>query len=1164
VAAWTVFRPVATLMIVVAVAVFGYISYEQLPVSLMPELSYPTLTIRTELQGAAPQEVEENVTERIEEIVRTVEGVVGLESTSRAGQSDVVLRFGWNTDMDYAMQKVRERVELIPLPDEAETPLLLRYDPALDPILRLGVSGDADLTELRRYADEEIQRSLEKVEGVAMIKVRGGEEEVVRVDLDPGRMAFLGVSAAEVAQRLAAENVNLAGGALADGDVTYLVRTLNAFEDVDEIRDLIVAYPDGVPVRLHQIGTVFRDVRDPEVITRMGSPGGVSDSVVVEVFKEADANLVEVSERVRHTVYGSEETLTNRARDLAQDRAARVTNRAKLTALGQTNIASGRPLPRSPIVVDRLPDDVEITVLGDQAIFIRNSIDEVRDTALWGGLFAVLVLILFLRNTWTTVIIAIAIPLSVVSAFGALRLAGVSLNVMSLGGIALGVGMLVDNSIVVLESIFRCREEGDASVEAALRGTREVAGAVVASTLTTIAVFFPIVFVEGVAGQIFGDLALSVVFALLASLAVAVFFVPMLASRRPVRLRSLDRDSAVEQLGLTSPLRSWMSAREDWSSWSGALRDSTGAGRTLRLLMTPVVAAFIVARTAALLALEVVFGRILLAIMALVVAVLAGAALGARRVLGVVFGAVFAGFDVVWNRVTGVYPRLLRRALDVTALVLAVALGAFGWSLYQFDALGTELLPQLHQGEFTVRVAMPVGTRLEETSEAIRRLEKDLVDIDGIERFSTTVGIEATEVQASDEGEHTARIAVRLGESDEPAELERSVMADVRRAAADLPGAATEIERPTLFTLQTPLEVQVFSDDLRLLRIASDAVESELRSLGTLADVRNNLGRGFPEVRVVFDRDRLAAYDLSARQVGEAIRDQVRGLEPTDIREVDETIDIVVRTAPEEIPDVDALENLIVRARTGDEPEIRLGGVANLELAVGPSEIRHVEGRRAAVIEADVPLVSLSQAAEAVDRRLGEAQLPGGVVASVAGQNVEMQRAIESLTFALMLAIFLVYIVLASKFESFRGPFVILLSIPLALVGVVAALSLLGIPVNVLVFIGLIMLAGIVVNNAIVLVDYINQLRDRGQSMTEAIVNASEIRLRPVLITTLTTVLGLTPMALGLGEGAELRQPMGITVIAGLVSATLLTLVVVPVLYRVLMASFRSQAEPAE
>ncbi len=1156
IAAWTVYRPIATLMIVVAIAVFGYISYRQIPVSLMPELSYPTLTVRTELAGAAPQEVEETVTRPIEEIVRTVEGVVGLESTSRAGQSDVVLRFAWETDMDYAMQKVRERVELIPLPDEAGSPMLLRYDPALDPFMRVGVSGDADLAELRQIAEEEVQLAVEKVEGVAMVRVRGGEEEVIRVDLDPGRMAFLGVSTADVAMRLTTENVNVAGGALAEGDITYLVRTLNAFETLEEIEDLIVAYPEGRAVRLHQIADVYRDVREPEVVTRIGGPDGVHDSVMIEIFKEADANLVEVSQRVREAMYGSEDSLEERARRRAESVAARVQAKASRIASGERGIAFGRPEARSNLIVDRMPSGVELALLNDQAVFIRNSIDEVVGTALWGGVFAVLVLLLFLRNVWTTVIIAVAIPLSVVAAFGVLRLSGVTLNVMSLGGIALGIGMLVDNSIVVLESIFRCREEGDEPVEAALRGTREVAGAVVASTLTTIAVFFPIVFVDGVAGQIFGDLALSVVYALLASLLVAIFFVPMLASRPPVRTRVRLSREYLDELRLFAPLQAPRAFVDDLRAWHGA-------GSWWRMVLAPVVWVVLVTRVVIHVALEFVFARLLVGFLAIAAGLVLLTVRGASVVVGSVAKVALGAFDVGWDAVGRGYPKLLRGALRVPSIVVIIAVVAFGWSVWQFNRLGSELLPQMNQGVFTVRVAMPVGTRLEETSSSVRRLEEALITVDGIERFSTTIGVEQSELQASDEGEHTARITIRLVQTETPEATEAAVIRGVRDAAARIPGATYEITRPTLFTLQMPLEVRVFADDLRLLRLGADAVTEELESMGDLADVRSNLGRGFPEVRVRFDRDRLAAYGMTARQVGEAIRDQVRGLEPTEIREDEHSLGIVVRTDPSEIPDVKALSELIVRARVDDAPEIRLGGVAELESATGPSEIRRVEGRRAAVVEADVPLVSLSAAADAVDMRLRGLALPGNVVATVAGQNVEMEKAIESLTFALWLAIFLVYIVLASKFESFRGPLVILLSIPLALIGVVAALALFDVEVSVLVFIGLIMLAGIVVNNAIVLVDYVNQLRDRGLPLMEAIVDACNVRLRPVLITTLTTVLGLMPMALGIGEGAELRKPMGITVIAGLVSATVLTLVVVPVLYRLLLPE-RPEPRPAE
>ncbi|MEZ4461702.1 MAG: efflux RND transporter permease subunit [bacterium] len=1143
--AWSVTRPVATMMIVVAVAVFGWVSYRQIPISLMPELNYPTLTVRTELRGAAPQEIEETVTKPIEDILRTVEGVVGISSVSRAGQSDVVLRFGWDTKMDFATQKVRERVELVPLPEEVETPMLLRYDPDLDPIVRVGVSGPVPAAELRKATEDEIQPELEKIEGVAMVRVRGGLEEVIRVDLDPGRMSALGVTAGSVSSRLQAENINVAGGALSEGDVTYLVRTLNAFEDLQEMNALVVAYPDGVPVRLSQVATIHRDTREPEVYTRVGHDGVLSDSIVVEIYKEADANLVEVADRVKDALYGSKSDLSARASDLAKSHALSSVLRAKMMAAGTVGLAEAAPSVRSRLLLDRLPNDVVITPLSDQSIFIRKSLDEVKQTALWGGLFAVLVIFAFLRSTWSTMIISVSIPLSVIAAFGALRLAGVTLNVMSLGGIALGIGMLVDNSIVVLESIFRCREEGDDLMTAALRGTKEVGSAVVASTLTTIAVFLPIVFVEGVAGQIFGDLALSVVFSLLASLAVAMLFVPMVAAREPGVPAQIHPLAVVKWL--VRPLSAWTTTRQEWAAW----RTQKG---TIATVVTPIIAVFLLARLIILLSLELVFGRVIAGAIGLFVAL----AVAVLKLLAVVFGWVvkpfFAGFDYGYSKLESAYPRLLKATLRARFTVTLAAFALFGGALWMFGELDTELLPAMHQGEFTVRVAMPVGTKLEETSRIVQSLETQMLDVPQIARFATTVGVERTALQTSDEGEHTARIAVVLVPTVDPALAEDESMTAIRALAAKMPGATIEIERPTMFAFRTPLEIEVVGDDLRTLRSVSDEIVAELRQDAAFADVRSNLGRGFPEVQISLKRDRLAALGMTAREVGEAIRDQIRGVEPTKLREADDDITVIVRADPADIPDVASLKTLVVRPATAQVGEVRLESVADILLSVGPSEIRHVDGNRAAVISADVPVTSLSSAIAAADKTLRSSRPPTGISLEITGQSRDMDEAQASMFFALLLAVFLVYVVMASTFESIIGPFVILLSIPLALIGVTAALVWTGINVSVLVFIGLIMLEGMVVNNAIVLVDYIQQLRQRGESLIDATVDACRVRLRPVLITTLTTVLGLMPMAMGLGEGAELRRPLAVTVVAGLSSSTLLTLLLVPAVFVIAMS----------
>ncbi|MDP6775478.1 MAG: efflux RND transporter permease subunit, partial [Candidatus Latescibacteria bacterium] len=516
-------RPVAIFMVVLAVAVFGYISYQQLPLTLMPDISYPTLTIRTDYPDTAPEEVENLISRPIEQRLGVVNNLVSITSISRAGMSDVILEFGWDTDMNDAVQTVRENLDRLRLPRGVNKPLILRYDPTQDPIMRIAVYGDADLFLLRRIAEEEIKQELEALKGVAAARVQGGLEEEIRVEISEHQLAVMGLSIANINRRLEEENVNLAGGSLLDGQTQYLVRTLNEFQTLQEIEDLVVGQKGGVEIRLKDVGEVVRTHKEREILTRVN---GV-ESVEIEIYKEADANIVAAAQRVRDRIFGRPDQLEYVAR-------------LKAGEIGKKKPKGRREQVRQFVqlkemtsyIAFSLPVGVEVDMLSDQSTFIERSLDEVKQTAAIGGILAILVLYIFLRNPAHTAIVGLSIPISVVATFAPMNIFHVSLNIMSLGGLALGIGMLVDNSIVVLESIFRCREEGDDLVSATIRGTGEVGGAVFASTLTTVAVFFPIVFVEGVAGQVFGDMALTVVFSLLASLGVALFFIPMLASRR--------------------------------------------------------------------------------------------------------------------------------------------------------------------------------------------------------------------------------------------------------------------------------------------------------------------------------------------------------------------------------------------------------------------------------------------------------------------------------------------------------------------------------------------------------------------------------------------------------------------------------------------------------
>jgi HAE1 family hydrophobic/amphiphilic exporter-1 len=1149
--AFTTRRPVAILMVVLAVAVFGWVSYQRLALTLMPDISYPTLTVRTEYPGSAPEEVENIISRPLEQALGIVPRLVSLRSISTAGQSDVILEFQWKTDMTAIAQDIREKVDRVRLPDGAKRPLLLHYDPSLDPILRLGLTGPQPLAALRFLADNEIKRRLESLEGVAAVKVRGGLEEQFLVALDEPRLAVLGLDAQQIAQRLAQGNVNLPGGSLREGQTEYLIRTLNEFRTLEEIGALVVQRREGIDIRLRDIATVTRHHKDRDVITRVNG----RESVEIEVYKEADANVVAVARRVRDQIFGlpvQQAYVRSLAATGGQPPPPQVKADAspqdRRRAQAQQNL---RHRQLTDFVAHTLPPGNQIEVLTDQSVFIANSIDEVKRNALFGGLIAVAVLFLFLRRLSHTLIVGLAIPVSIVATFAPMFLAGVSLNLISLGGLALGVGMLVDNAIVVLESIFRCREEGDDPVTAVVRGTSEVGSAVVASTLTTVAVFFPIVFVEGVAGQVFGDLALTVVFSLLASLAAALFFIPMLASRQLGSAATAATTAAGGVVVPEHPIRTrWAKV---WQGLAGGLaRTGRWAVRQPRswlpLRLVPALGAvvyvlvrFVLATVLA--AIATVLGLIGAALLWIVTA----GARGGGRGLGRVVRPVLDGFEAAFGSLRAGYPRLLQAAIDARGPVLVGAAAAFlaCWFLV-VPRLGRELIPQVHQGEFNLDISLPVGTPLPRTDEVASLIELAVAAEPEVARTALTVGAEDTATASSEAGEHTARLTVRLHPGTD-ARREQALIDRIRTRFADLPETRLEVGYPVLFSFKSPIEVEVRGHDLATLRRLSREAEARLRNLPGLVDVRSTFQSGNPEIAVVYHRDRLAEHGLALRPVAELVRTKVQGRVPTVFREDDRQIDILVRLREEDRFSLAELARLTVNP--GAPIPVPLSAVATLTVQEGPSQIRRIDQQRAAVLTANLRDRDLATVSADIAATLQEMTWPPGFSFAVAGQNREMQTSLDSMLLALALALFLVYIVMASQFESLVQPLLIMATVPLAIIGVSLALFAFGMSLSILVFIGLIVLAGIVVNNAIVLVDYINTLRARGLERRAAIVEAGTARLRPILMTTLTTVLGLLPMALGLGEGAEIRAPMAVTVIVGLATSTLLTLVVVPVLY---------------
>lgn len=1085
-------RPVTVTMVTLAVVLFGLVALARLPLNLLPDISYPTLTLRTEYADSAPAEVEKLITEPLEEALSVIQGVRSLRSESRPGVSEVTLEFAWKTNMDYAALDVREKIDLVDLPEDAGSPILLRYDPSLDPILRLGVHGASDLATLRHLSERVIKKDLESLEGVASVRVRGGLEEEIHVALDEGKLALLGLGIEDVSRFLSGQNVNAAGGRLRDREAEFLVRTVNEFERIEDIAQAILVEGDGRLVRLQDVATVTRGFREREIVSRVQG----EEAVELAIYKEGHANTVQVARAVKR-----------RLRDL--DR--------------------------------QMPDGVETRVLFDQSRFIEQSLGEVRSNAIVGGLLAILVLYLFLRQRRGTFIIGLTIPLSIVATFFVMQQLGVSLNIMSLGGLALGVGMLVDNAIVVLEAIQRRRSLGRPQWDATSEGAGEVARAVTASTLTTVAVFLPIVFVEGIAGQIFKDQALTVTASLMVSLLAALTLIPVFSSVG-ARPRSASAAPApAEEAG--GAARAGDIENPGRSGGDPGLRRRGALARPLLVPLRAVGRALVfLGRWAGRLCGVLLPGVLLRA------GVLAG------RLLGPLFSLLLRpferGFDRVWTALSALYPRLLAGALARPGRTLAAAVAMSLLAALLVPLMGVELVPQFTQGEFTFELEFPPGTPLAVAAERLDRIERDLLRDGRIGSLFTTVG-ETPELSGAtaERRENVARLNLAI---DQPGNRrqETEVVELVRRRLAAEPEIRYTFRRPTYFSFETPIEIDVFGHDLEALGAYADRLAAEMARVPGLRDVRSSLEQGSPEVQIQFRRERAAALDLDLESVSRTLRDKIHGDLATRLKERDRQIDILVRTAGAEQIEIEQVRHLVVGQVDG--VPIMLSALADVTVGRGPAQITRIGQQRAAVVRADLAGRDLGSASRAVEALLRENPPPASLHAALGGQHREAGQSYRSLALAAFLAIFMVYLVMASEFESFLHPLVIMFTIPLGAVGAILALAATGTSISIMAVIGLVMLAGIVVNNAIVLVDFVNQRRREGMAKIPALIDGAQARLRPILMTSLTTVLGLLPMALGLGEGAELRAPLAITVMGGLTLATLLTLVVIPVVYATL------------
>jgi len=1069
-------RPVTTFMFYIAVILLGIVSLRELSVDLLPNISYPRLSVVTRYSGVAPEEIETLITADLEAAVSRIPGLRRVESVSKEGVSYMTLEFSWGTDMDFAMLHTREKLDSVmdDLPEDAEEPTIIPLDPQSKPILTLSVSGDRSLLELKEFSEELIKPRLEQIEGIGSAEIAGGVEREIHVDVNPEFLALYDLTIDEISQRIDAFNSNLEGGTIRKGRFKYSLRVVGEFEALDEIGEIsLKTTSERSVVKLKDVATIKDSIKEREGITRLNG----SESIGILVRKESGANTVKVSQLARGVL-----------EDIRNENTG-----------------------------------IDILVVSEQAKYIENAISSVLNSILIGGILALLVLFVFLQDIKTPVIIAVVIPISIIATFNLLFFRDITLNIMSLGGLALGVGMLVDNSIVVSESIFRQQSLGKTLSEAAVMGTKEVGMAVTASTLTTISVFLPVIYVHGVAGQLFKDQALTVTFALISSLVVSLTLLPTLASRQIKPMDAEFGEKAAEKEDKPVEPRK-----------KSALRFLLLPFEGIRWLLYNIPKGMVIVLNFLL----SFFAQLFLLIV---------------HYLGLPFKpliqAIFKVYNAFYQRFEKRYHLVLIWALDNKTTVIIGSFVFLAITLLAATQIPRELMPKPESSAFEVQMRTPVDFSLEQTGEVAAALEVWLSDQDSVIDYFSQIGIvSGMEALNPDVSLNSAKLYVEVKNSSQVDTLIEALRDQLR----GFPGLSFSIlkEQSTLteFLAFTTAEVglKIMGEDLNRLTLLSAQLVEGLNGIPGITDISTNLGEGKPEFLIQIKKEALEKFDISPGTIGSFLVNAVRGQRATQFKELDKKYDVRVRMEEETRENIESiLDEQIAHKGT----LIPLRELVSYDIVRGPREIRRENQQREVLVTANLKGQKISQVVPAINEEIARLDLPQGYRVVFSGEQEEMAKSFQSLIFAFSLAVLLVYMIMAAQFESLKHPFLILFTLPMGLTGAIWALLITGQTLNVISIIGMVVLAGIVVNDAIVKIDYTNQLRRKGRPVREAIMEASRIRLRPILMTTVTTALGLFPMSLGLGRGSELQQPLAITVIGGLLLATFLTLILIPLAY---------------
>ncbi|MDR8390797.1 efflux RND transporter permease subunit [Aliifodinibius sp. S!AR15-10] len=1056
-------RPVTFLMTSLIVIGFGLFGLSNLRLNLYPDVSFPTITVYTTYEGVAPEDIETLVTRPIEEAVGSISGVRRVRSISNQGASVVKLKFNWGTDLYIAESDVRKELDFVrrTIPEDAEQPIVFSYDPNQEPIIVLTLTSDIrSPREIRTIAKQRLEQRLERIPGVASSETSGGYERQINIDISNEQMRSYDLSISTIASKLQQENIQVPAGELVEGRTIYSLRTIGEFENVDQIRNTIIAVRDGEPLRLSDVARVEDGVAQPIGNVHVGNQEGV----IINVYRQSDANVVTTA----NSVVASLDDMEN-----------------------------------------ILPRDVKIDVLTNEANFIEMSIENLLWTGLQAVILVVLILLAFLHSGRSALIIAISIPVSIISTFSIMDWADLSLNIISLSGLTLAVGMVVDDAVVVLENIFRFKEEGYDRDKASIFGAQEVAVPVVISTLTTLVVFIPILFVPGIAGFLFRDLALTISFALSVSSIVALSLIPMMSSQLLDTKGKDDEDS-----------RNYLRRLLDWSRENVYKRIIASPLLLLGALVYPFYLLF--------------------------------------KFIGKKSGSFFSktvgpAIGDFLQRLETSYKDTLDRFLHRSGFVVTSAVLLFLLTLPIFGFLGGEFFPKVDDNGFILDVQRDPGVSLLELERTISQVES-IIEREVPEArlvvsdFGDKEGIEG----ADNPGGYQGTVRVELVPQGERRRSEADITASLLEELEIVPGAEIkEVQQDPLSPEgENGLIVQIFGYEPSVKEDLANGVKARLNEIDGIVNVFSTADQGRPELRVRMDRERISRIGMNTQQVASAISNAVQGNLATTY--VDQGIEFEVRVQLKETDKASVTDLRNLQVETPDGGWVPLSNLATVERYSGPTNILRVNQERVTEVTADLSTIDMNTATNRTQEQLSTIDWPDGYRYQIAGSAEDQQDSFNYLMIAFMIAGILTYMVMASQFESLMEPFIIILTIPLALTGVLLILWMTGTSISVTSMVGLILLSGIVVNNGIVMIDYIKILQARKMTRHEAIVEGASRRLRPILMTALTTVLSMVPLALELGSGSETWSPMARTVIGGLTVSTLLMLFVVPCLYNLI------------